>query len=115
MNALRVGLIGLSTVLFSLAAPARDATKLNTLTDAEKKAGWKLLFDGKTTDGWRRYKAEGMPASWKVVNGSLVSLPKSPQERGDIVTLEQFDNFELTVDWKMAPGGNSGIQDRKST
>lgn len=91
---------------------AEAAAKLNILTGAEKKAGWKLLFDGRTTEGWRRYRGEGMPASWKVVNGSLVSMPRQGETTGDIVTLERFENFELSLEWKMAPGGNSGLMYR---
>lgn len=84
--------------------------KPNELTAAEKKAGWKLLFDGKTTDGWRGYKKDRMPDGWKVENGALVRVSGG----GDIVTTEQFDNFELSLEWKIAPGGNSGIMYRVS-
>ncbi len=91
---------------------AGESLQPNALSDAESRAGWKLLFDGKTTQGWRAYKGQQMPQSWKVSNGSLVSLPKPGETTGDIVTLDEFDNFELTWDWKMAPGGNSGIQYR---
>ena len=87
-------------------------TEPNKLTEQEKKAGWALLFDGKTTGGWRKYNGTVMPQSWKVVDGSLVSLPKPGESKGDIVTLNQYDNFELTLEWKMAPGGNSGVMYR---
>ena len=52
-------------------AAAEQPEDLNTLTDAEKSAGWKLLFDGKTTDGWRGYKSKTMPDKWKVIDGNL--------------------------------------------
>lgn len=81
----------------------------NTLTEAEKQAGWRLLFDGRTTEGWRGFRSTTMPPSWKVENGSLVSRPQQGEARGDIITVEQFGDFELVVDWKMVPGGNSGI------
>ena len=92
--------------------PAEQPARLNVLTDSENQGGWKFLFDGKTTQGWRAYKGQEMPQSWKVVNGSLVSLPKPGETTGDIVTMDEYDNFELTWEWKMAPGGNSGIQYR---
>jgi len=77
----------------------------NTLTPAEKTAGWRLLFDGKTTAGWRNFKKTEMPAGWTVEAGALTRSAAA----GDIVTLDEFDNFELTFDWMVAPGGNSGV------
>jgi Domain of Unknown Function (DUF1080)/Glycosyl hydrolases family 2, sugar binding domain/Glycosyl hydrolases family 2, TIM barrel domain/Glycosyl hydrolases family 2 len=67
--------------------------------------GGKPLFDGKTTDGWRGYRQQTMPAGWQVVDGALTRVGKA----GDIVTVGEFENFELTLDWKIAPGANSGI------
>ena len=86
----------------------------NTLTAEEQCDGWKLLFDGKSTQGWRGYKAERMPESWKVENGSLLSRHEPGKSSGDIVTLDQYDDFELTLEWKMTKGGNSGIFFRAS-
>jgi hypothetical protein len=85
---------------------------LNTLTDAERAAGWKLLFDGKTTEGWRAYRGKTMPDKWQVVDGTLTFHPKASGKGGDIITVEQYDNFELALEWKIAPGGNSGIMYR---
>ncbi len=85
-------------------APAQD----NTLTDEEKKAGWKLLFDGKTTEQWRGWKKDKFPDGWKAIEGALVR----EKGGGDILTIEQFDNFEFATDWKVAAGGNSGIMYR---
>jgi len=87
----------------------RLAGKENTLSPDEKNAGWRLLFDGRTTAGWRGYKSKMMPDSWKVENASLLSRPLKGNSRGDIVTVDQFDNFELVLDWKMTKGGNSGV------
>lgn len=81
----------------------------NTLSAAEENAGWQLLFDGKTTTGWRGYRSATMPASWKVENGSLLSRPAQGEKTGDIVTVDQYDNFELQLEWKMTKGGNSGV------
>jgi hypothetical protein len=81
----------------------------NTLTSDEKNAGWRLLFDGRTTAGWRGYKAKEMPESWRVENGSLLARRQKGMSSGDIITVDQFDNFELVLDWKMTRGNNSGV------
>src|SRR5918993_2748148 len=78
----------------------------NRLTEQEKKEGWKLLFDGKTTEGWRNYKKDSISDKWQVQDGAL-SLPKGGG--GDIITKDQYDSYELLLDWKIAPGGNSGV------
>lgn len=90
------------------AQQADDAqqSRPNTLTEAEKKAGFKLLFDGKTTQGWRGYKKDQISPGWKVVDGALV---RASNGAGDIVTEEQYGAFELLIDWKIAPEGNSGL------
>lgn len=77
----------------------------NTLTDAERAAGWRLLFDGKTTAGWRGYMMQDMPAGWQVVDGLLTRVSYA----GDIVTTNEYGNFELVLDWKVREGGNSGV------
>src|SRR4028119_2467849 len=80
----------------------------NIVTEAEAKAGWKLLFDGKTTNGWRTYQniaADG----WEIANGELISKTSGVTKRADLITIDQYDNFELTVDWKVAKGANGGI------
>jgi len=88
------------------AAPeAATATSTNTLTDSEKSAGWKLLFDGKTTEGWRGYKKPGVPDDWKVIDGTLDRVHTC----GDLITRDKYSSFELTVDWRISRGGNSGI------
>ncbi|MGE5102042.1 MAG: DUF1080 domain-containing protein [Deltaproteobacteria bacterium] len=67
--------------------------------------GWRTLFDGKTLSAWRGYKSNDLPAGWRVVDGIIV------KEKGadDIITRDQFADFELDLDWKIAKGGNSGI------
>jgi hypothetical protein len=78
---------------------------LNTLTPKETASGWRLLFDGKTTRGWRGFLQDSAPAGWQVVDGALTRVASG----GDILTREKFRNFELTLEWNIAPGGNSGI------
>jgi Domain of Unknown Function (DUF1080) len=99
---LTLRLIAASAVLCA-AASVRDGD--NALSDEEKKAGWKLLFDGKTTEGWRGWKKDKMPDGWQVVDGALTRVKGS----GDIITVDQYENFELALDWRLAAGGNSGI------
>ena len=78
---------------------------VNTLTADEKAAGWKLLFDGRSVDGWRPFKGEGAPQGWRAVDGALTRVGKG----GDIITTDQYSDFELRLEWKIEKGGNSGI------
>ncbi len=91
--------------MLSLVAFAALAVQDNTLSDDEKKAGWKLLFDGKTTEGWRGYKKDKMTDGWQAVEGALTRTKGG----GDIVTVDQYESFDLKIDWRIAAGGNSGI------
>ena len=74
----------------------------------------RALFDGKTTAGWRGFKKPAFPASgWVVQDGWLKHLPKKGEDSagaGDIITIDTFDNFDLTFEWKISPGGNSGVK-----
>lgn len=91
----------------------------NQLTKTEKKEGWKLLFDGKTLNGWRRFGIEKAPEGWVAEGGAIKILPKTDWPRqadgqpilgADLITVETFDNFELVWDWKIGPDGNSGVK-----
>lgn len=93
--ALCVALVGASAV----------AQAPNALTPAEKAAGWKLLFDGQTTDGWRGFKTPDPDAGW-TAKGELSPDPKTS---ADIMTKDSFGNFELSFEWKVGPKGNSGL------
>jgi hypothetical protein len=77
----------------------------NTLTPAEEKAGWSLLFDGTTLNGWRGYKQQSVPTAWHVANGTLTKTTGTQ----DLITTQQYANFDLELDWKIAPKGNAGI------
>jgi hypothetical protein len=78
----------------------------NTLTTDEKKAGWELLFDGKTTKEWKTYKDK--PGSWQVLNGEL-TCPFGAKDHADLITKDEYEDFELSIDWKVEKGANSGI------
>ena len=95
------------TFLASLQIAAADEPKLNTLTEAEKAAGWKLLFDGESLTGWHNFKKDGVRPGWQVEKGALVCA--DPHDAGDIVTTEKFGAFELQLDYNISEGGNSGI------
>ena len=86
----------------------------NTLSALEKKNGWVLLFDGKSTDGWRgAYKDDFPEQGWKIEGGELVVIKSDGRESrngGDIITKEQYDNYELTLEAKLTPGANSGVK-----
>ena len=112
-------LLALTAVVATLVfapAPLR-AQENNTLTDAERAAGWQLLWDGKTTDGWRSPKSEEFPEkSWRIAEGVLTVDPgwtsgeAEAQSGGDIITRKRYSNFELTADFKTSKGCNSGIK-----
>lgn len=100
----------------SLAAVARaQAPAVNTLTDAEKKQGWVLLFNGKDFDGWRQVNNTTMPANWTIEDQAMkvfTAADKKPGQGsgGDVLYHPKtFKNFELSIDWKTEKAGNSGI------
>jgi len=89
---------------------------VNQLTDAEKAQGWELLFDGKTTAGWRGYNKKNFPAAWIIEDGSLKCQSEAARgeagkaDGGDLIfSGHLFSNFDLRLDWKVSEGGNSGI------
>ena len=101
--------------LASCSSPSRpsqadDPVGPNTLTVAERAAGWRLLFDGRSTSGWRGFRQPAIPGGWQAVDGALTRTSGG----GDVITVDQFANFELTLEWQIAPGGNSGIMFRVS-
>ena len=92
------------TVLVLLVTACTVQEPHNTLSAAERAAGWRLLFDGRTTAGWTGFRKDAV-TGWRIENGALVRVGPG----GDIVTTEEFASFELTLEWNVAPGGNSGI------
>lgn len=88
--------------------------KVNNLTDEQKADGWQLLFDGESAKGWHKYGNKPAGSAWKVADGTLfldTSIKENWQikDGGDIVSDDEFENFHLKLEWKIAPGGNSGI------
>ena len=104
----RISLIALGlAVVGALGFTAARAAEINTLTDQEKAAGWRLLFNGKDFTGWHNFKMDEVRPGWVVKDGSLVCA--DPHNAGDIVTADQFDWFELELDYNISEAGNSGI------
>jgi len=94
--------------------PALNQLTPNQLTNDERKAGWSLLFDGQSPEGWRGYKQpDASKTRWHVENGILTLTPNDGKDtRGarDIISKATFDRFELTWEWQIALGGNSGLK-----
>lgn len=97
-------------VLLPLAAACRRGTSsvetgMRPSTYAYPAGQWRSLFDGKSLDQWRGYKMSTVPPEWMIVDGTIV------KDKGteDIITKDEFRNFELELDWKLGPGGNAGI------
>ena len=99
-------------LLVAVALSGNAAERHNTLTAEEKAAGWKLLFDGKSMKGWEDPSQEKPPGDgWIVADGCLKTVP-NPRIREDLFTKENFGDFELAFEWKIAPKGNSGVKYR---
>jgi hypothetical protein len=103
----QLGLIaaGCTSVGNSVPAASSTASGATPLTAEQRAAGWRSLFDGTSTSAWRGYKEQSFPAGWTVVDGILTKTGSAH----DIITRDQFGNFELALDWKIAAGGNSGV------
>jgi hypothetical protein len=116
MNMKKLNLIFTLALLFVFIAGnaiPKGGPKDNTLTKKEMKAGWKLLFDGQTSAGWMNARTKTFPTSgWEIKDGILTINPESKKQGGggDIVTVDKYKNFELTVDFKYTKGANSGIK-----
>lgn len=99
---------------------AANGIENNTLTQEEKEAGWRLLFDGKSFDGWRALGRETIPEHlWEIQNGTIHKINTGdveslsdgrPAEGGDLMTNEQFTDYELYFEWRVEPSGNTGLK-----
>src|SRR3954468_13072213 len=112
----RLVLTALATAVLGawLTAAPDNGPAPNTLTDAEKKAGWILLFDGHSLDGWRGYKRpDAVESRWKAADGALTLPPDNGRDthgQRDIISKDTFEQFELSIEWKISQGGNSGVK-----
>ncbi|QJW90340.1 DUF1080 domain-containing protein [Spirosoma taeanense] len=88
--------------------PAALAQTANVLTPKEKKEGWTLLFDGVSANGWTTPSGNPVPAGWEVKNGTLTA--RKGAKGGDIVSVNQYGDFDLMLDFNIEPGGNSGVK-----
>lgn len=94
-----------ATAAEQAAAAALADSSANQLSPEEVADGWQLLFDGESLAGWRGFRNEDVPDGWAAKHGTLVRNGSG----GDIITIGQYGDFELSIDWRVAPGGNSGI------
>jgi hypothetical protein len=97
-------IIGLAITCFAF-----NGDQNNSLTKTERANGWKLLFDGHSTAGWHLYNSTEPFTIWKAKDGELVCDPLDRSGTGDLVTDQEFKNFDLKFDWKLPKGGNSGV------
>jgi hypothetical protein len=97
-------MVGILAIVFNCGLQAQ-----NVLTEEEKSDGFMLLFDGKSTDGWRGYQKDAPPERWLVEDEAIHFNPKAEGSRGDIVYDKEFSDFHLKLEWKIAEAGNSGI------
>jgi hypothetical protein len=98
----------------------KTSLSINCLTEEEKTEGWILLFDGKTFNGWRGLGRRGIPEGhWIIQDGAIQKVPSKdipiqedgqPLVGGDLMTIETFENFEFSLEWKISSAGNSGIK-----
>jgi len=97
-------------LLFSLSPASLLAeTPPNTLTDSEQAEGWKLLFDGESVEGWRSYGKDAFPSKgWVVEDGTLHK--QDGVRGGDIMTVDTYEDFEFSWEWRLEPGGNNGVK-----
>lgn len=118
MNRCKIAIISIvASLLFIIGCSGEEKKSIkveevmanNTLTEIEKTDGWQLLFDGKTTNGWHKFNEKGMTDGWIAENGELVALGKGGDIGGDIVSNKEYVNFDLKLEWKISPEGNSGI------
>jgi hypothetical protein len=100
-------------IMFSAVAllcSACTAQMPNKLSKKEVKEGWKLLFDGQTNKGWHTYLKDSVGSKWQVKDGVIIFDPSQPESGGgDLVTNEEYENYELNLEWKISKGGNSGV------
>jgi len=95
-------------LLLFIASSCSNKATINSLSQGEVDAGWELLFNGKTLDNWKTFNG-GEVSGWKIENGILHNSGEGSDHGGDIITKKEFADFELYLEWKLAPESNSGI------
>jgi hypothetical protein len=103
-----IAALSLAAALGPTSATAQG-TRMNVLSKQDQKAGWKLLFDGKTTNGWHTYKKTTVDPGWLIKDGILSRSADTAVSAGDLLTNAKYRNFDLALDWRISEGGNSGI------
>ena len=102
-------ILSLAIVLTSFSAATAEDLSSNSLSEAERRGGWELLFDGKSMDQFRNYQKDSVSDGWSVKDGQIMRTGKGA---GDIITKEKYGQFELLIEYKISKGGNSGIMYR---
>lgn len=102
--AIRNAILAMATAGLAFAGPSVEA-RAQDLHASQGPGEWRTLFDGETLKGWRNYLGDDTLVGWAVVDGNITRVGSG----GDIITEDQFANFELEVEWTVSPGGNSGI------
>jgi len=97
--------VGCTQVGNNVPAVNSTSTGATSLTAEQRAAGWVPLFDGTSLSAWRGYKEQTVPAGWSIVDGILTKTGSA----NDLITRDQFGNYELAFDWKLATGGNAGV------
>ncbi len=110
----KILIVAVVSLLIVSCNSSNKGTDSNKLSKEETNSGWQLLFDGKTTKGWHKYGGDKIGSAWKVKDGYLyldTAIKENWQVKdgGDIVCEEEYDNFDLQLEWKIAKDGNSGI------
>lgn len=104
----KISLVLLMIIAFSITLQAKK-NKDNQLSKKEKKRGWVLLFDGESLENFKGYNKQSVPAKWIIEDSSIKFDASKKEGGGDIITKNKYENFELTLEWKISEGGNSGI------
>lgn len=99
-------LLGISLLWGAAIQPCLAETDINSLTRPEKLSGWQMLFDGQSTEGWRNYQKDSVSDGWKIEDGELI---RDGKNAGDLITDEKYRYFELSLEYKISEGGNSGL------
>jgi len=105
----------IAVIVLAALCSCTSKSALNQLSSEEEKEGWELLFDGKTMDKFRGYCKDDLPSAWSVSEDGAIHLAGAGKQEagthngGDIISKENYGNFELSLEWKISQGGNSGI------